>query len=91
MHDLKSLIPYLVRFKGKMLWGAVAIVFSTFLALAQPFLIGNGIDRLRQGNPQEEIFWIVGIILALAAVQGTDLTAMCEQLADNGRRAFALP
>ncbi|MDQ5824851.1 MAG: ABC transporter ATP-binding protein/permease [Chloroflexota bacterium] len=70
MHDLKSLIPYLARYRGKMMWGAVAIVFSTFLALAQPFLIGNGIDRLRQGRPQEEIFWIVGIILLLAAVQG---------------------
>jgi ATP-binding cassette subfamily B protein len=67
---LKSLIPYLVRFKGKMLWGAVAIVFSTLLALAQPFLIGNGIDRLTQRHPQEEIFWIVGIVLLLAAVQG---------------------
>jgi TatD DNase family protein len=30
-------------------------------------------------------------VRALAAVQGVDLTAMCEQLADNGRRAFALP
>ncbi len=30
-------------------------------------------------------------VRALAAVQDTDLTAMCEQLADNGRRAFALP
>ena len=29
-------------------------------------------------------------VRALAAVQDTDLTVMCEQLADNGRRAFAL-
>ncbi|HEY0069326.1 MAG TPA: hypothetical protein VGE04_05090, partial [Chloroflexia bacterium] len=70
MQDLKSLIPYLVRFKGKMLWGAVAIVFSTLFSLAQPYLIGNGIDRIRQGRPQEEILWIVGIILLIAAVQG---------------------
>lgn len=70
MQDLKSLIPYLARFRGKMLWGAVAIVFSTLFALAQPYLIGNGIDRLRQGMPQEEILWIVGILLLLAAVQG---------------------
>ncbi|HYP21892.1 MAG TPA: ABC transporter transmembrane domain-containing protein, partial [Chloroflexia bacterium] len=70
MQDLKSLIPYLLRFRGKMLWGAVAIVFSTLFSLAQPFLVGNGIDRLRQGRPQEEIFWIAGIILGLAAVQG---------------------
>jgi ATP-binding cassette subfamily B protein len=70
LQDLKSLIPYLVRFKGKMLWGAIAIVFSTLFSLAQPFLVGNGIDRLRQGRPQEEVLWIAAIILGIAAVQG---------------------
>ena len=30
-------------------------------------------------------------VRALAAVQELDLTALCVQLADNGRRAFALP
>jgi ATP-binding cassette subfamily B protein len=53
-----------------MLWGAVAIVFSTLFSLAQPYLIGNGVDRIRQGRPQEEILWIVGIILLISAVQG---------------------
>lgn len=70
MHGLKSLIPYLARFRGKMLWGTVAIGLSTFLALTQPFLNGNGTSRLGQGKPEEELFWIAVIILLLAAVQG---------------------
>lgn len=70
MQDLKSLIPYLVRYKSKMIWGAITIVISTILALTQPFLVGNGIDLIRQGRPQEEILWIVAIVLGIAAVQG---------------------
>lgn len=70
MHDLKSLIPYLTRFKGKMVWGAIAIIFSSLFSLSIPYLIGNGVDRIREAAPQSDIFLIGGIILAIAAVQG---------------------
>lgn len=70
MHDLKALIPYMARFKGKLAWGAVALVFATILSLAQPLLIGNAIDEIKAKRPQGDIVAIAGIILLLAAIQG---------------------
>lgn len=70
MHDLKALIPYMARFKGRLAWGAVAIVLSTLLSLAQPYLIGNAIDKLTQKRPQEEVVTVAALILLLAAAQG---------------------
>lgn len=70
MHDLKALIPYMARFKGRLVWGAVAIILSTLLSLAQPYLIGNAIDKLTQKRPQEEVVTVAALILLLAAAQG---------------------
>src|SRR5688500_5107117 len=45
-------------------------VFTSMLALTLPYLLGNAIDRIREGRPQSEIVTIVMFILGLAALQG---------------------
>ncbi len=69
MHDLKSLIPYLARYRGRLFFGGVMIVFTTMLALTLPYLVGNAVDRLKNGRPRDEVVAIVGLILLLAAIQ----------------------
>lgn len=69
MNDLKALIPYMARYKVRLLVGMLMPVFTSMLALTLPYLLGNAIDRLREGRPQSEIVTIVMLILGLAAVQ----------------------
>ena len=53
-----------------LLWGAIASVAATMLALAQPYLIGTAIDSLKAGKPQQDVVNIALVILGLAAAQG---------------------
>jgi ATP-binding cassette subfamily B multidrug efflux pump len=70
LHDLKNLLPYLRRHWPMLLWGALASIAATVLALAQPYLIGIAIDSLKAGKPQQDIVNIALVILGLAAAQG---------------------
>jgi ATP-binding cassette subfamily B multidrug efflux pump len=70
LRDLKALIPYLARYRGKLAFGGIAIILSTLLSLAMPYLLGNAVDLLRLGRPRDEVVAIAGIILVIAAVQG---------------------
>lgn len=72
MHDLKALIPYLAHYKGRIAFGALAVLISTFLALAMPYLLGSAIDKLQAGRPRDEVLTIAVVILVVAALQGVD-------------------
>jgi ATP-binding cassette, subfamily B, multidrug efflux pump len=70
LRDLKALIPYMARYRNKLIFGAIAIVFSTLLALATPYLLGRAIDSLQNSRPRDEVLMLAAIILLVAAVQG---------------------
>lgn len=70
MRDLKALIPYMARYKGWLIWGALTTVFTAMLALTLPYLLGSAIDSLQNGRPRDEVVALVGLILLLAAIQG---------------------
>ena len=70
MSHLKPLVPYLLGHKPALLFGMLATVISTLLALAQPYLIGSAIDALQHGRPAGDVYLIAGEILGLAALQG---------------------
>lgn len=70
MRDLKTLLPYLVRHWPNLLLGAIMVVVTTLLALAQPYLMGNAIDKLTNNAPQQEIIEIAIWIVGLAFVAG---------------------
>ena len=69
MHDLKALIPYLVRYWPRLLFGALAISATTVLSLIQPFLLGSAIDKLQNRRPQSEVIVVAGLILLVAVFQ----------------------
>jgi ATP-binding cassette subfamily B protein len=59
-----------MRYKKRLLFGAFMILLSTMLALVLPYLVGTAIDKLRTGQPRDQILTLVGIILLVSAVQG---------------------
>lgn len=70
MHDLKALIPYLARYKGRLLFGALMVMASTLLGLTQPYLVGRAVDSMQNGQPQSDVLVIAGLMLFFAALQG---------------------
>jgi ATP-binding cassette subfamily B multidrug efflux pump len=70
LHDLKHLLPYLKRQWVQLLWGLLASILATSLAVTQPYLLGNAVDKLTTGRPQSEIVTLALIIVGIAVVQG---------------------
>jgi ATP-binding cassette, subfamily B, multidrug efflux pump len=67
MRDLIPLIPYLKKYKSKILIGFIFVVITIFLQSLYPLVIGNAIDDLtNKNNPQNLLYYgliSVGIIL----------------------------
>jgi ATP-binding cassette subfamily B multidrug efflux pump len=70
LHDLQSLIPYLARYRGRLIFGGIMIVATTILSLTLPYLVGTAIDSIKTGQPNDQVTIIAGLILLLAAIQG---------------------
>ncbi|HYP41242.1 MAG TPA: ABC transporter ATP-binding protein [Chloroflexia bacterium] len=70
MHDLQYLIPYLARYRGRLIFGGIMIVATTILSLSLPYLVGTAIDSIEAGQPNDQVTIIAGLILLLAAIQG---------------------
>ncbi len=73
MHDLKSLIPYMARYRIRLILGAFMVMLATVLALTLPYLVGNAIDKLKDGRPRDEVVGLALLIMLLAAFQ-----SVCE-------------
>jgi ATP-binding cassette subfamily B multidrug efflux pump len=54
----------------QLLWGLLASILATSLAVTQPYLLGNVVDKLTNGRPQSEIVTLALIIVGIAVVQG---------------------
>jgi len=70
MRDLKSLIPYLARYKGKLIFGLAMTIASIAFTLMLPYLVGTAVDKLKNGQTRDEVVWLSIIILAVAAIEG---------------------
>ena len=70
MNDLKALLPYLARYRFRLLFGLAMTCVSIALTLVLPYLVGSSIDKLSTGRPREEVLWLAVIILAAAAMEG---------------------
>lgn len=46
MKSLRRLLPYLAKYKGRLIWGMVAITISNVFSVAIPRFIGNTVDSL---------------------------------------------
>ena len=70
MHDLRALIPYLARYRGKLIFGFSTMFVSVGLTLVMPYLLGSAIDKLQRGQPRDEVIWLAVFLLGAAALEG---------------------
>lgn len=67
MKDLKPLIPYLKKYKSKIILGFIFVAITIFLQSMYPLVIGNAIDELTYKKNSTNLFYYsilsVGIIL----------------------------
>ncbi|NWJ47820.1 MAG: ABC transporter ATP-binding protein [Chloroflexi bacterium] len=50
MHFLKTLLPYLARYKGSLILGLFVLLATAGISLTQPYLMRLAIDSLQQGK-----------------------------------------
>jgi len=75
MKPLLRLIPYLKKYKKTLVLGLLTVVFSNIFTVYQPYLVGNAIDKLKDGLKAGQIdarglLLYAGIIVALSLVAG---------------------
>jgi len=49
MKSLLRLLPYIIRYKVTLLWGAVTVVVSNLFTVVTPLLVGRAIDSIKDG------------------------------------------
>jgi len=54
----------------QLLWGLLASILATSLAVTQPYLLGKAVDDLTAGSPQSDIGTLALIIVGIAVLQG---------------------
>jgi ATP-binding cassette subfamily B protein len=71
MKDLKTLIPYLKKYRKKLIWGFVVVTISNLCSTYVPKVVGETIDKISKGNfGINEVFAQIGIILILTFFSG---------------------
>ena len=72
---LRTLVPYLLRYRWRYAGGLTALLFRGVLAAAVPLLIGRAVDELAAGQ-QEAAVNTVWLLLGIAACKGIAQYAM---------------
>ena len=71
MKELKRLLPYLARYKTKLVWGGIFVTISNICSAFIPRIVGNTIDLIKGSNySTNEILIPIGFILGLTAGSG---------------------
>src|SRR3954468_12730788 len=86
MHELRSLVPYLRRYRRAYAAGLVLVVVSNGFAVLGPRFIERGIDALRTHAPFREVQVAIGLLLLVAALGGIARYGMRELLNSGSRR-----
>ncbi|CAN5621456.1 ABC transporter ATP-binding protein [soil metagenome] len=56
MKDFIPLLPYLKRYKKKLMWGFICVIFYILFFTLLPYIVGNAIDEL-QHNPDSSVLF----------------------------------
>ena len=86
MHELRSLLPYLRRYRRAYASGLALVVVSNGFAVVGPRFIQQGIDALRTHAPFREVQIAVGLLLLVAVLGGVARYGMRELLNSGSRR-----
>src|SRR6478672_6720591 len=86
MHELRSLLPYLRRYRRAYATGLALVVVSNGFAVVGPRFIQQGIDALRTHAPFREVQIAIGLLLLVAVLGGVARYGMRELLNSGSRR-----
>jgi ATP-binding cassette, subfamily B, multidrug efflux pump len=86
MRELRSLLPYLNRYRWPYLTGLALVVVSNFFATLGPRFIQHGIDALRGAGQFHAVQRAVLLLLAVALIGGVARYGMRELLNSGSRR-----
>ena len=70
MEALRSLIPYLLRYRSKLLAGMVCLVLKDIAGVATPLVIRSAVDTLSSGGGVRRVLWICALLLGIQAAKG---------------------
>lgn len=71
MSELKRLLPYVRRYRGRTLLGLAFITLSNICSTTVPHVVGTTIDTLKQNDgPQQSVPWLISQILLLTIGSG---------------------
>jgi ATP-binding cassette subfamily B protein len=65
---LKPLVPYLRRYRKRLVWGGISTILYNVIKVLIPLVIGNAIDDMRRGLNQEKIVRDALVLLLIAAL-----------------------
>ncbi|NQW30566.1 MAG: ABC transporter ATP-binding protein [Ignavibacteria bacterium] len=71
LRNLKRLIPYVRKYRARLIWGIVFVTLSNVCSTTIPRVVGKAIDTVRVSNfTDSDILWIIAQILLLTAGSG---------------------
>jgi ATP-binding cassette subfamily B multidrug efflux pump len=86
MKELRSLQPYLKRYRWTYLAGMLLVAVSNFFVTIGPRFLERGIDALRKGHDFHEVQAAIAMLLAVALLGGVARYGMRELLNSGSRR-----
>src|SRR5215210_9020382 len=85
MRELRSLLPFLQRYRNSFLAGLALVIISNFFAALGPRFLQHGIDALETGR-FEQVQRAVALLLLVAVAGGVARYGMRELLNSGSRR-----
>ncbi len=70
LRELKTLLPYLRKYRGRVAFGVVFIIVTNLFALMLPRVLQMAIDSLEAALTTERLLWFAGLILLVSAGEG---------------------
>ena len=87
MNQYRTLLPFIKPYRQGIFWGMLLVVLASAFTLAGPFLIGRGIDLMRQPDVAlEPILQTAGLLLLVALLGGAARYGQRELLNGISRR-----
>jgi ATP-binding cassette subfamily B multidrug efflux pump len=86
MHELRSLLPYMRRYRSTYFLGLLFVVVSNILTTLGPRFLERAIDDLTRGGTLRAVVWSASLMVIVAVVGGAARYGMRECLNSGSRR-----
>jgi ATP-binding cassette, subfamily B, multidrug efflux pump len=76
LSELRRLIPYLRRYKKRIVWGLIFITVSNVCSTTIPRIVGEAVDTLQRSSfTESDVLWLIAQILLLTIGSGLGMFA----------------